>query len=406
MGFDLAVHANRQTWGQDMRADLAATQRVVTDPDALGKVGHVAKKIAESAFLVLGKVPDAANAILKDFGGAITIAELVEPIKRLAQLVPAARQTPVQWAECGALAGTMIHRSMSFLVYLHKIGVPFLEGFASTVGAYAIAPLAFLSNAFDMTQHSINLSRLPEERAACVAAHELATIREEVRTKALAGAALTPADQANYVAAVDTLQNRTFQWIQKVGNRDARIIEIARMIRLQKNLNGEPNAKCAFEVDPVAAAPIDAQAQWKNFAAAAPNAFVVGTADHRYAERITAHIDGPSGLMGPSEDVKRWNGEVQICEIKQNKGIWGIVAAITKMAIIAMTMTGFLFSVAALATTTPLMIACAFVVAAIALAKVIYDKKYDEKTLLEIAPRFPMTPALHAAVTPQLLQAF
>lgn len=414
--------------GTAVRPVIYTTGKIFTDVEGLSKVGQLVRKIIDALGLILGGVSTGVKTFAGHLSSVATIAEFVEPIKRVYQLTKACnpKQGPPSWPEIVALSFAIVARCLGVVNFIHKFGIADLSGFASTVGAYVIAPLTIIGLSFEAGNHGKKLHENPAEIEAAEAALELAKVKknyvdfnahkfvllghpdrkadaEEKAEKAGADADEKQADakvgkemaakiadpEHAYKVAHDRLEKASAQLVERVGEEDTRVRTIAQLLSItwdkfksgwltkkeQEEKKGGAAGGVALAAAAAAAGPAAAAPEPAPAAAGDPLPLPSPAA---LPEEMMLNTYRSTIMVKVYNDVAVWTQEASNAVVNRNKAILGVLAAITKIVFITLAFLGGVLAVGALAVSTPLMIALGLIVTGVAVVKVVYDKSHDE----------------------------
>lgn len=367
---DMQVKAEPQE--SFVKSTFLTSAKVAADPDGLRWFGRLVQRINDIVKIVFVTAPLALVNAASHFGNLGTLVECVEPLKRGRQLLGEINREIPNWASIGALVFTLAQRILTLVNYLHKIGVPYLNEFARTVGSMTVVSgVSFVANVFDLTQNAMAIEGNTLEKATALAALRVVEIkREQIRAtfdqdnKLTAGNSLNDLDHA-----INTLNDRRNELAAKVGKRDQRIVNIGKLIGAPTTLKTAAVFHNAIlDAHRICSAQQQQQVKLMGYG----NVDI--SEDEKQATR--AYI-----VSKMKTDVTLWTKEVNNTDINWNKALLAAISAISKLAIIILSTIGNWTAIPALAFSSPLCVGVAFAVAAIALTKLVYGKIYDEKAM-------------------------
>jgi hypothetical protein len=376
---DMQVTRSEQTFLGSLKSDFVTTTKVATDTDGLRWTGRLIQRIVDIMKLAFGTVAVAFVNLATHAGALATLVECVEPLKRGNQLLKSVNKDIPNWAEISSLGCTLVYRSLTLVKYMHEIGVPYLETFNATIGSWTVlSAISWVGNVFDLTQNVMAIERNALERRTAQAALSLSDVKRKIVLRN------ENENKVTYEAAANQLLNLKIQLQGQVGFKDPRIISINNLLGIEVGVS-----ETSLRTETIK----KTEAVFRNTMQNADSADIILKADKEFVQdKIKA-------------DVECWENQVKNNEISWNKAVIAAASAISKLVIITLATLGSWTAIPALAFNAPICIGVGFLVAVIAVAKIVYNKKHDEELMRQKEKEYVLTPEKAARISPSLLAA-
>jgi len=373
---DMQVTRSEQTFLGSLKSDFVTTTKVATDTDGLRWTGRLIQRIVDIMKLAFGTVAVAFVNLATHAGALATLVECVEPLKRGNQLLKSVNKDIPNWAEISSLGCTLVYRSLTLVKYMHEIGVPYLETFNATIGSWTVlSAISWVGNVFDLTQNVMAIERNALERRTAQAALSLSDVKRKIVLKK------ENENKVKYEAAANQLLNLKIQLQGQVGFKDPRIISINNLLGIRVGVS-----ETGLRTETITKTEDLFRSAMQN----ADSAIILKANKEFVQKKIKA-------------DVECWENEVKNTEISWNKAVIAAASAISKLVIITLATVGSWTAIPALAFNAPICIGVGFLVAVIAVAKIVYNKKHDEESMR--LKEYVLTQEKAAIISPSLLAA-